>query len=517
MASFGYYAATVSYAIDEGQKPVKVTVTIAPGPLYHLADYAILGSNPALSDGRIRITANRLGVDRGDPAAAAAVVESQARLLSTLARQSFPLAKVLDRKVVVDHATRTMSVTMRIDTGPSATFGPLTMAGLETVDPDYIRLLLPWQEGDPFNAAKVEAGRQAVVATGLFTTVRIAHADAVGPDGSLPISLTVTEGKHRSVGGGLRYTTGEGFSARAFWEHHNLLGGGEHLTVNLIGGQSGYGLDSTLRSPAFLEDAANTLLLNAKAEQQYLDAFDATTIGISAGVERALTRKLSVNAGLSLEYSRIKDNNNDADDETKDFTLLGLPLGLHWDTSDDLFDPHEGNRLQIEATPYTAVAGPSSSFVVTRIYDSFYIPLGGGFTSASWGRVGSIFGASADEIPADKLLYGGGGGSVRAYAFQKLGPLDDDGDPTGGRSLVELGTELRYRISEQFGAVAFLEGGNVYPDSIPDFSDSLLWGAGVGVRYFTDFGPIRLDVAMPLDRRSDDDLFQLYVSIGQAF
>lgn len=511
MASFGYYAATVDYAITEGD-PVAVTVTITPGPLYTLAAYDIVGSNPALSAGAIKVTAEGLGIRRNDPAAAAAVVAAERRLLSLLARQGYPLAKVLDRKVVVDHATRTMSVDVRIDTGPQASFGPIAVEGLDSVDEEYVRMLLPWREGETFDAGKVEEARRELVATGLFTAVRIGHAEEARPDRQLPMTLSVTEAKHRSIGGGLRYATEEGFGAQVFWEHRNLFGQGERLKLTGHGGETGFGAEASLRDPAFWDDPRNTLLISAEATREMLEAFDATRFGGGVSIERAITPELTASAGLTFEHSEI-----DEDGELSEFTLVGVPVGLTWDTSDDLLDPHSGNKLQLSATGYRAVAGQKTDFLVARVYDSLYLPLGDALVLANWGRLGFIFGDARADIPADKRLYGGGGGSVRGFGYQRLGPLDDDGQPLGGRSHVAFGTELRMRFDDSFGAVIFLEGGNVYEGSTPDFSEPLLWGAGAGFRYFTDFGPLRLDVAVPLNPRPGDDDFQIYVSLGQAF
>lgn len=511
MASFGYYGATVDYAIAEGA-PAKVTVTIAPGPLYRLAEYDIAGSNPALSAGAIAVSADGLGIQRNDPAAAAEVVAAEQRLLSLLARQGYPLARVLQRKVVVDHASRTMSVAVRLDTGPLASFGPVAVEGLDTVDEQYVRLLMPWSEGETFDAGKVEEGRRRLVATGLFSAVRIAHADAARVDGRLPMTLSVTENKHRSIGGGVRYATEEGFGAQVFWEHRNLFGQGERLKLTGTGGQTGFGAKLSFRDPAFFEDPANTLLIDGEATRELLDAFEATRFGGGITFEHAFTPQLSGSVGMTLEYSEIEE-----DGLLSKFTLVGLPVSLTWDTSDDLLDPRSGNKLQIGATGYRAIAGQKTDFLVARVYDSLYLPIGDSIVLANWGRLGFIFGDQRADIPADKRLYAGGGGSVRGFAYQRVGPLDNDDEPIGGRSMVGFGTELRVRFDDSFGAVAFLEGGNVYVDSMPDFSEPLLWGAGAGLRYFTDFGPLRLDVAVPLNARESDDDFQIYVSIGQAF
>ena len=140
------------------------------------------------------------------------------------------------------------------------------------------------------------------------------------------------------------------------------------------------------------------------------------------------------------------------------------------------------------------------------------------FILAGRGRVGSIVGESTEDVPANKRFYAGGGGSVRGYEFQSVGPLDNDDDPLGGRSLIAVGAELRTRITDSIGLVPFVDGGTVYDSSYPDFDETFRWAAGLGLRYFTGFGPIRLDVAVPLNKRDDiDDDFEIYISFGQAF
>jgi translocation and assembly module TamA len=131
--------------------------------------------------------------------------------------------------------------------------------------------------------------------------------------------------------------------------------------------------------------------------------------------------------------------------------------------------------------------------------------------------VGSIVGEPRSDIPANLRVYAGGGGSVRGFGYQLAGELDDDDKPIGGRSLVELGGEVRVRITESIGVVAFVDAGTVYSSATPDFSETLRVGAGPGLRYFSPIGPLRLDVGFPLNPRDSDDTWQLYISIGQAF
>jgi translocation and assembly module TamA len=519
LASLGYYGAIVNYEINDKVAPARVTLRVESGEPYRLTGYTISGDNAALRDGTIRITDEELGIERGMVAAAKAVVDAEGRLLSLLAGQAYPLAQVQDRKVIVDHAAKTMVVEWRIATGPHARFGAVTIEGAQSVDQEFLRARLPWVEGEPFDGRKVDEGRQNLVKTSLFSSVRVAHGGGLDTQGRLPVTVTLTEAKHRSVGVGLSYATDEGFGTKGiggkvFWEHRNLFGAGERLAFTLRGGETIHGARLDFRKPG-LTNPALAWLGALLSEREDHEAYESLTHGGSGGVEYHMTDELTLTGALSLEHADIDDG---VVEQT--FTLLGTPTGMAYDTTNDLLNPTKGTRLNLDVTPYVSIANSDVNFVVTRLSDSVYVPIDSknGVVLAGWGRIGTILGAdSTEELPATKRLYGGGAGSVRAYGFQELGPVAADGDPAGGRSQLELGVELRWRMLEDFGGAVFVEGGDVYDDPLPDPSEGIQWGAGLGVRYFTDFGPIRADVAFPINPRHGDDPVQFYIGLGQAF
>jgi len=513
LASFGYYGAAVTYRIERDATPVQVLLTVALGEPYGLARYDVAWRDPAPAADAIDTSMAGLGLEAGMAAESGAIVAAERQLLAVLARRGHPLAAVLDRKVVVDHAAHTVVVDLAVDAGPFARFGAVAVEGLDSVREDFVRSQLPWLADETFDRDRVEAGRRALIRTGLFASVAIAEAPSVGPDGRLPLTLTAVEAKHRSLGAGANYSTSEGFGGKVFWEHRNLLHAGERLEVTGFGGQTVFGAATSFRKPTFL-GPRNSLLLDGQFTQEDREGFDSRTAGVSAGIERNFSDTITAGAGVLAEWSKIEE---DGRDDT--FTLVGAPLSLRRDTTDDLLDPARGGRTTLGVTPYMSVAGPGVRFIVARLAQTAYLSLldDDSLVLAGWGRVGSIFGEDTEAIPATKRLYGGGGGSVRAYGFQMLGPLDLEENPSGGRSQLEVGVELRYRFLEDVGVVAFFEGGNVYDDRLPDPTRNLLWGAGVGVRYFTGIGPIRLDVAVPLNGRPADAPFQIYISLGQAF
>jgi len=288
------------------------------------------------------------------------------------------------------------------------------------------------------------------------------------------------------------------------------------------------------RRPDFLITGQN-LLLDAKADVDQPPAYDRFAVTLSAGVEHPFSKRLVGTAGISLEQDDV--NSAAETDGTKRYTLIGVPLGLRYDGSDNLLDPSRGHRTLIGLTPFVSVYGTNVQLLVARLTESFYVPL----TSSRreiWATrfsIGSVVGPKRDSVPADKRLYAGGGDSVRGYEYQFVGPLTDvpcppsnDNEPKcdeeethykprGGRSLIQAGTELRWKVGDNFGLVPFVEGAGVYGSSYPDFKEDFQWAAGLGLRYFTIAGPIRFDVGFPLNPRQPDDIFQVYISLGQAF
>jgi translocation and assembly module TamA len=257
------------------------------------------------------------------------------------------------------------------------------------------------------------------------------------------------------------------------------------------------------------------LLLNSVLRRQDDDAFDEEFFSVFAGLERDLFDNWRVRGGPSFDYSNVTDNKGERNVE-----LIGLPLSARRDDTNDLLDATRGTRLTLGLTPYFGAIEESIAFLVAEVRGEAFLPLDADnrIVFAARTRLGSIFGENTSTLPANKRLYAGGGGSVRGYPFRSLGPLDDENDPLGGRSVLELGFETRLRVSEEIGLVPFVEGGTVFDETVPQGLGNLRWAAGLGLRYFTAVGPLRLDVAVPLDRRSVvDDSFEIYLSIGQAF
>jgi translocation and assembly module TamA len=513
--SAGYRAASLDYAVDQSADPVKVTIKIAPGPLYRLDKVVLQTPDGATPPGIDINDPGAFGLEIGGPARSAPVLAAEAKIVDVFAQHGRPFAKVTNRRVVVDHGTRTMSVTYSVETGSVAKFGPVAIEGLTGIDPGYVERRVGWQRGAVFDLRAVEQTRKALVDSGLFNTVRILNGKEVDGAGEVPMTISLTERLPHSIGAGISYNTSEGFGASTFWEHRNLFGGAEKLRLSAEFAQDRLGLVGNYRQPDFLRKD-DDLVATAELAEDTPVAYASRRQRLFSGVERRFGHLISGGAGLQFEHANVTEA---ARRLTQAYSLASVPFFFRRDVTDDLLNPTTGTRASVTVTPYASVGGRNLTFASARLTGSAYRKLGGSdrFVIAGFGALGSIVGESRDALPADKRLYEGGGGSLRGYGYQLAGPLNGDHKPFGGRSSIEFGGELRIKITETIGIVPFLEAGNVYDQSFPKLGNRLLYDTGIGARYYTPVGPVRFDVAVPLSKRPGDASFQIYVSLGQAF
>ncbi|MQX36097.1 autotransporter assembly complex protein TamA [Roseospira navarrensis] len=514
LRSEGFYAGTVTGEIGEGS-PAPVTITVTPGPRYSLAETAVAYRDNPTDTATLPRTLTPLGLTQGDPARADAVLEAERALVERLQREGRPFAEAMDRRVAVNHARRTMVVRIEVQAGPPSTFGPVVYEGLDRVKRDFLDDQVPWRVGEAFDNRELDRFRNSILTTRLFDSVTVRPASAPEPDGSLPVIVSVTEAPPRSIGGGLRYATDDGPGARVFWEHRNLFGRAERLRINIDGALTAQRVEAAFTKPRFLHPD-QSLSVTAEAERADRDAYTGLTGEVGAAIERRINDTWRASAGALLDYAQLDDQLGDR----RTSYLVGLPVGVTRDDTDDPLNPTSGSRLSATFTPYFGATELTPiTFGVVDVSGSAYLaPLDSDrLVLAARGRLASLFGTETVNVPANKRLFAGGGGSVRGFGHQMVGPLDPGGDPIGGRSALEAGFEARIKITDSIGVVPFLDAGLVTDSTMPDFSEDILYAAGLGARYYTDFGPLRLDIAVPLNPRDADNFVQVYISVGQAF
>ena len=515
LRSLGYYDGTVSQAIREAPDGAELVFTVDPGPAYVLEE-VLIAEGEGVPRPVTDETLERLDLEIGQVASAQPVLSAEGALRQSYREAGHPFAEIASRRTIIDPERKTMQVTYRVEPGEAARFGTARVEGLTEVRESYLRKLVEWEPGAPFDQRQVEATRRALAEANVFERATVEPVGPVKPDGSIDMDITVAERPHRSIGAGVSYSTDIGIGGRVQWEHRNLLHSGEKLRLAAQAAQIEQGLEGEFRNPYFLAPRQD-FVSELEVKRATTEAYDEYRASAFAGVERRFLDNWSATIGPSFDLSQVED----AVTQEGTSALLGLRSILRRDSSDNPLDPVSGSRVEFGLTPYMGVGPTESRFVSASVAGSKYLSLDEAdrFVLAARARLASIMGEERDQLPPGKRFYAGGGGSIRGYEFQMAGPLSQDATPLGGRSAAEVGLELRTRIVGPFGLVPFIEGGNVYEDTLPRLDQGdMLWGAGLGFRYYSDFGPIRLDIATPLNRRDDiDDAFQFYVSFGQAF
>jgi len=515
LRSEGFFNAQVGVEVLEEASPVEVVLHVDEGNVFLLREARIEFVGTAIPPELPPDLLEDLGLHIGMAAVSSEILSVEAGVIDYLKNRGRPYVRLAERDASVILSEEVMDVVFRIDPGPAMTFGALVIEGTEEVDPEYISQRVPWAIGQPYDSSRVSRFRDSLAQSGLFTLVTASppRRPPDGEDGAAPVTVLVNEALHRSVGAGALYSTTDGPGARAFWEHRNLLGMGQSLRLSAVVSQLSNSADVTFRWPWYMVPR-QTLVAQAAYGSLKTDAYDVIGPRAYLGVERPLMENWQWGLGVSLEQGRVT-----AADGTQNVQLLGLPLTLSRDTSNDLLNPTSGLRLSIELTPLVGRSDDTLTLLRNRADAAFYLPLDTArdFVVASRVQVGSIVGETRSTIPANKRFYVGGGGSLRGYKYQSVSPLNAQNKPIGGKSMFAFSTELRWRFMDDFGLVPFVDAGNAFSTPYPDFTEGLQWATGLGFRYYTPIGPARLDLAFPLNARSIDRSFEFYVSLGQAF
>lgn len=509
MAAKGYYDGSVDY-IDEPSAPLTGEYRVTPGPQYTIqkrnvepAEYAaLLGAED---------------IQEGVPLDAVATLQTQKNLYDAIAKDRCYFTLDIKNTVVLDKVNHTATLTYEVDAGAEGNFGPVIFTGQTSVKDSYLAKLVSWKEGDCFRRDRIESLRAKILESGLFV-----RAEAVLPDGPdendlVPLEIQVTERAHRTLRAGLSYYTDEGIGAVLGWEHRNFLGAAEKLSAALSLSALKQSLDIDLTKPFFLRKD-QSLTFSTALHNQETDAYDELGADFGITLSRNFHKRLNGSVGANLTITKISEENNLNNDE-KVYGLLSFPGSLTFDNRNDKLDPLRGWLITASVAPFLDVLGESDPFFKMQLLASTYLSLddAGNSVVALRAGVGSIVGGDTFNVPPTERFYAGGGGTVRGYGYQEVGPKDFAGDPLGGRSMVTGSAEFRQKMTDTIGVVAFVDAGSVSEDSYPDMSNMAI-GAGVGVRYYTGFGPLRFDVAVPLTEKEDlDRNFQFYISIGQAF
>ena len=496
--------------IGTGQPVRIVRIEVAPGPLFRLGAVGVspvAGGTELPEDFRA-----------GAPAETAILRETTAAAVEGWRARGHAKADLASQEIVADHPERQLDVALRIAPGPRLRYGPIGIRGEENVRTTQIRRIANLSPGDVFDPEEVEAAARRLQRTGAFRSVTVTEAEAVGPNDTLPMTVEVIERLPRRFGFGAEVGSTEGLGLSAFWLHRNLTGFADSLRIegeaSGIGGDSG-GADFRLGvdyvRPATFNPETD-LTFGIEVERLDQPDFISDRFSTEIGARRIVSDEFQYTYGFAYTFSKTEDAFGE-----REFSILSVPATAIYDRRDDPLNPADGYYVEAGLEPFQGFlsAGTGLRFDADlRGYQGFG-PERGTVIAARF-QLRSVFGPDRDDIPPEWLFFSGGGGTVRGQPFQDLAveeDVDGDGedDRVGGKSFLGISGELRQAVTDSIGLVGF-----VSPEA--DFTGGESHaGAGVGVRYNTGIGPIRLDLGVPVSGPNENKGVEIYIGIGQSF
>lgn len=515
LRSQGYYAYVVEPDVTDAT-PAQSVIDVFPGPQFVIAIPKITWEGEAPPEPVRQISESALALKEGAPGRAADILASEGRVVAATQKQGYADAIAPSREVIVDHDSVSVIPEFKVIAGPLVRLNGIDLRTRGRTNPAWVRQLAPWKEGEVYDPEDVAELERRLLDAQVYESVTVALGTAEAEvDGKRPVLVSLSERPRRllELGAGFSTTEGAGVDGRSTW--YNRLGRADTLTLTYRLAQIDSRLLGELSLPHWRR-ANRNLKLGAGIYQENTDAYDENGITARADITRRYSKTSYRTFGVSLDLT-------DTDEKTpvirsrKLTTLTGLAL-FAWDGSDDPLNPTRGFRIDGRAEPTISAGDDSAVYLRLIAQASYYLPFGDDADTvlAARTRIGSVMGASLSSIPSSRRLYAGGGGSVRGYAYQGVGPRLPDNTPQGGLGLFEASFEVRQRITGRWGAVAFIDVGAISDSDAPDFSN-VNTGVGFGVRYDLGFGPIRADIAFPIDKRAGDNAYELYLSIGQSF
>ena len=513
LASEGYLAADVSPELIESVDK-KPRLDVSAGDMFRVASVALTLNSDVDDTLRGALEEDRKSLAIGTPARTSDIEALDAQFLRRLRQGGYAFAESSGIDVLASRKDKTVELTYALTPGPFVRLGNIVVLESGGCKAETICALRTWKPGDAYSPDKIDQLRLRLRSSGLFDGIGVEVSKTPDEQGFHPVQLTLTDAKRRSVGAGVTASTTDGVGADAFWERRNVTGAGDTIRVQGEVATIARNLTTRYTRPN-IGRYGRTLTAEAGIRGEETDAYDLQGVKIGAALSQPFNKQLTLSAGASIDATRTEEASSSSLDEPIELYTLSFPLAATYSTVKQPLDPQSGQRAFLGVEPGMSVGDSTAGYTRILLTGSTYHKIADGpFVAAVRGEFGAFLGSNA--VPVDRLFFAGGGGSVRGFEYQSLSPRDSSGTLVGGRSLFDVSGELRWRRSDKLGYVLFVDSGAA-ADSAEDVFNSMRTAVGFGIRYYPGFGPIRVDIATPLDRRDGEDPVQFYVSIGQSF
>jgi translocation and assembly module TamA len=514
LKNYGYYDSITQLDYEEKNNQILVNVFITLGPRYLIKKIDFINSLTNKKIDNIKINEKMIDLNINDPILAIDIVDAQKKLNYILSNSGYPLHKLVKREIKIDKTQKEAYITWIIDLGSYSKFGNTEIKGLKDVKQELIEKNIDYKKNEEYKISKVNKTKRDLLNTNLFSLVEVKHANKVDENNNLLMNIDLEEALHKYYSVGFSYATIEKFGVSFSWANKNFRNVGDHLSLDLDVAQRTFlGSLNFKKFDYLIKNQNYDLRLEAKREKVPL-VYLVFNYYMLTRLDRRYNERINFSYGLKTEYIDVTNSENPGH-----FFLIGLPFYFKYSSTNDLLNPTKGFTLIYTPRPYANLINDRSIFFKQKLINEFYIPLDKNRKVVFAFRVqfGSIIGASVFKLPMSKLFLGGSDDDIRGYRYRTVSPLVNN-RPIGGRSAIYFTFEPRLRLTKTIGLVPFFDSAIVDLKKYPNFSSKYLKSVGLGFRYFSFFGPLRLDLAFPLNRRKGiDDVYRVYASVGQTF
>lgn len=512
LASEGYLAVEV-LPEDMTTLDGSSELLVRPGPVFTIATVNLEGADPIDAETRQAIDSALAKLPSGSSVRTVDVERIEAEIISLLQARGYAFASSPGIDALASRQDATVEITYTVSPGPLVRLGDLDSDETDPRSQKAIQVLKTWEDGATYNPRTVDRLRSRLRSSGLYEGIGVVISEAPDPEGYHTVSLTLAEAKPRSVSFGVTASTTEGVGADAQWERRNITARADKVTVRAEAATLARSFTGIYERPN-IGRFGRTLSAEAGVRQEETQAYDLDGFKVGATLAQPFTRQLTLSVGAAVDLTRITDQRSRIFLGEREQVTFSIPVTANYSDVGDPLDPQEGIRGFATAESGVSVGDGTPGYTRMQVSGATYRKIADNLVVAVRAEYGAFTGSNA--VPTDRLFFAGGGGTVRGYEYQSLSPTDQFGEFLGGRSLFSASAELRWRRSERFGYAAFIDAGAASDDAGSVFGEARA-SIGFGVRYYPGFGPIRFDVAAPLNRRDGDAPLQIYVSIGQAF
>ncbi len=502
--ALGFYQSQISSEVKTGKdKDLTLILSVVPGEPVHLRNVTIRVEGPAASLKRFRLPTTDL-LKTGAQLNHGHYEDAKRLILNQASRYGYFSGHFTQQRLAVDPKTNVADIELVYDSGPRYVLGKVSFSGDTPFDDDLMQRMVPFKAGTPYDSELIAELNQNLQVSGYFDGVRVDTAPTTAVDQVIPVAVQLQTRKPRTMGLGIGFSTDVGVRGKANWTRHYVNSRGDS-----------YGADLELSAPRqniglwydIPLDPPITDKLRFAGGYQYEEIADKDSLSklLTLGPEWHSRLPSGWDRVISLKWQREEYRLGD-DSGLSNLLMPGISYSLL--RSDNKIDPHNGYRLQFD----TQVAKEGLGSDINLIHGNVLLK---GLTTV-WDNhrlLGRIqFGGSAtngfNSIPPSLRFFAGGDQSVRGYDYQTLSPENSNGDRIGGRYMVAGSVEYQYSIAEKWRIATFIDQGNSFNTlQLP----SLKTGVGIGVRWVSPVGPIRLDLAHALD---DPGGIRLHFSMG---